>query len=60
MKDTKRRHTGLIAQEVQDIIPDAVKADEKGYLSLDYNAVVAVLVAKVNKLESRIKELENK
>lgn len=54
------RRTGLIAQEVMYVIPDAVKADEKGYLSLDYNAVVAVLVAKVNKLEARIKELENK
>ena len=60
LKDTNGRHTGLIAQEVQDVIPDAVKADEKGFLSLDYNAVVAVLVAKVNKLEARIKELENK
>jgi hypothetical protein len=54
------KRTGLIAQEVMDVIPDAVKSDEKGFLSLDYNAVVAVLVNKVNQLEARISELENK
>jgi len=60
LEDNKRRSTGLIAQEIEKILPTAVEADEKGFLSLDYNAIVAVLVNKVNALEARISELENK
>jgi hypothetical protein len=58
--NNSEKRTGLIAQEVMDVIPNAVKSDEKGFLSLDYNAVVAVLVNKVNQLEARISKLENK
>lgn len=53
-------HVGLIAQDVQKVIPEAVEEDSNGYLSLDYNAVVAVLVNKVNSLESRLSLLEGK
>jgi len=60
LKDDNKRHTGLIAQEIEGVIPDAVFEDKDGFKSLDYNAVVAVLVNKVNKLEARIKELENR
>lgn len=54
----KKKHIGLIAQEVKEIIPEAVSEDENGFYSLDYNAIVAVLVGKVNELESRLKKLE--
>lgn len=58
---SKENHIGLIAQDVQKVVPEAVKTDaETGYLSIEYNALVAVLVDKVNRLEKRIKELENK
>jgi hypothetical protein len=60
LKDANERHTGLIAQEVQNVIPDAVTEDEQGFLSLDYNAVVAVLVDKINRLEAKIATLESK
>ena len=56
----KRHYVGLIAQEVEAIIPDAVRKDSKGYLSLDYNAIVAALVTEVNQLKKRIEVLENK
>ena len=48
---------GYIAQEVQNIMPSAVKEDENGLLTLSY---VDILVAKIAQLENRIKELENK
>lgn len=54
----QKNRVGLIAQEVKGVIPEAVSEDEKGYYSLDYNAIVAVLVGKVNDLEKRLKELE--
>ena len=65
-KNTKDQswHVGLLAQEVQFIIPDAVNtnhSEELGdYLTLDYNAVVAALVSEVNILKERISKLENK
>ena len=52
------KHYGLIAQEVQKLYPEAVSKDDEGYLALDYNAIVAVLLAKVKELETRIKRLE--
>lgn len=59
MKDGKY-HVGLIAQEVQEKIPEAVVEGEDGYLSMDYNSVVAVLVDEVNRLKEEIKNLKMK
>ena len=58
LKNHDGYHIGLIAQEVQKIIPEAVDKDSSGYLSLDYNAIVALLVNKINNLEKRISILE--
>lgn len=55
-----RESVGLIAQEVQKVLPEAVVTNSSGYLALDYNAVIAILVNKVNILEQRITELEAK
>lgn len=55
---TKTERVGLLAQEVQQVIPEAV-IDNSGTLALDYNAVVSALVAKVNQLEERIIQLED-
>lgn len=58
-------HTGLIAQEVQALYPNLVKEDERGYLSIDYCGVAALLVndmkhllGKINKLESQLEALK--
>lgn len=57
--EKKEVHVGLIAQDVQKAIPEAVKViDEDGHLGIEYNALVAILVDKVNKLEQRITQLE--
>lgn len=55
---TKTERVGLLAQEVQQVIPEAV-IDNNGTYALDYNAVVSALVAKVNQLEERITQLED-
>lgn len=58
---------GVIAQEVQKAIPEVVSEDRNGYLSVDYNGLVGVLISTVNEqnsiindLEQRISALENK
>lgn len=58
LKDDGKTHVGLVAQEVERIIPEAVTEDKDGYKSLDYNAVVAALVDEVNRLKARVAELE--
>lgn len=57
----KVKHVGLLAQEVQKIIPDAVTVNKNSRtLVLDYNAIVAALVSEVNALKKRVSKLENK
>lgn len=52
-------HVGLIAQDVQKVIPEAVSVSgAEGYLALDYNAVVAALVNAVNDLQNQINQLK--
>ena len=58
LKDDGKTHVGLVAQEVEKVIPEAVSEDKEGFLALDYNAVVAALVDEVNRLKARVAELE--
>ena len=60
LKSDGKRHVGLIAQTVKKTIPDAVVVREDGYYGLDYNAVVAVLVNKVNDLQRQVDELRKR
>lgn len=48
-------HIGYIAQEVQEKYPDQVSEDANGMLTVNY---IEVLVAKIQELENRIKQLE--
>jgi len=52
---------GLVAQDVQKAYPEAVREiDSDGHLGVDYNAIVAVLVNKVNEQDKIIKQLTEK
>lgn len=51
LKDEKQRRGGLIAQEVEQVFPEAVRTDSKGYKSIDYNAIIALLVKAINELK---------
>ena len=56
-----RYYVGLLAQEVEKIIPEAVLTDTvTGYKSIDYNAVTAALVSTVNQLTFEVNELKSK
>ena len=57
-KDDDKIHYGFIAQDVQKIIPDAVTEDKNGYLSLNYQELIAPLYALVQEQEDRIERLE--
>jgi len=57
-KDASVDRIGLIAQDVQQIVPEAVWKDVDGMLSIDYNALVAVCIDKINKLEREVEALK--
>lgn len=50
---------GLIAQEVEYVLPEAVKKRGDGYKGLDYDAVISLLVESVKELNKKILKLEN-
>ena len=51
---------GLIAQEVEKVIPSAVRKNEKGYLAVDYSKLIPVLLESVKDQQEKIKSLEEK
>lgn len=48
---------GLLAQDVQKVLPDSVFEDRDGLLSVSYNGIIALLVNCVNELHDRLCEL---
>jgi hypothetical protein len=54
------RKTGLLAQDVQAVLPEAVSTDEAGNLALAYGNLVGLLVQAVKELSTRVEELEKR
>lgn len=52
------RYMGVIAQELQDVIPEVVIEDEDGKLSVAYGNIVGVLIEAVKELRAEIEELK--
>jgi len=59
-KTEPKKRYGFIAQEVQEVMPDAVIEDDNGYLSLNYEQMIAPLYALVQEQQARIDDLETK
>lgn len=57
-KNTKKASIGVIAQEVEQVIPSIVHTDEQGLKSVAYANIVGVLIEAVKELSDRVKELE--
>ena len=52
--------TGLIAQEVLEVLPEVVKQKEDGFLGLDYSKMIGLLVEAIKEQQSQIEELKTK
>tara|TARA_R110000850_G_scaffold261362_1_gene389414 strand:+ start:261 stop:1493 length:1233 start_codon:yes stop_codon:yes gene_type:complete len=53
-----RRGTGVIAQEMQKVMPEVVH-DEGEYMSVAYGNLVGVLIEAIKELEAKVEKLEN-
>ena len=51
---------GVIAQEVEAVLPELVQTRDNGYKAVKYEKLTAVLIQAVKELSTRVKELENK
>ena len=61
-----QRDIGLIAQEVEKVLPEIVRekemtlVDGKTYKTVDYEKIVGVLIEGIKELSAKVTELENK
>jgi hypothetical protein len=65
-EETKHVHgyeghdVGVIAQEVQAVLPEAIRTNDTGYLSVRYEKMIALLIEANKELAARVEELERK
>jgi hypothetical protein len=51
---------GVIAQDVQAVLPEAIRTNDTGYLSVRYEKMIALLIEANKELAARVEELEKK
>ena len=60
LQDMERSRTaGMVAEELEQILPEAVRHDPDGLVGINYNAVVTVLVEAFKEQQARIEQLES-
>ena len=60
LKDTDEKSSGVIAQEVQKVIPELVQEDAEGLLSVQYGNMVGLLIEAIKEQQTQIDELKEK
>jgi hypothetical protein len=58
-KSDGSKSTGLIAQQLQEVLPEVVYKTEDEYLAVRYGNVVGLLVEAIKELKAEIEELKN-
>ena len=58
--EDKPRHAGVIAQEVEKVLPEVISTDEEGIKSVAYGNLVGLLIESIKELKSEVDELKAK
>ena len=58
-KDSGHKGYGVIAQEIQDILPNVVHTNEDGFMKVSYNDIIGVLIEAIKDLKQEINEMKN-
>jgi hypothetical protein len=45
---------GLIAQNVNDVVPEVIRKDFEGYLQIDYSKLVGLLIEAIKELDAKL------
>lgn len=56
--DTKTHSIGLIAQEVEKIIPEVVTTDSEGVKSISYGIMIGLLIESIKEQQKQIEDLK--
>ena len=56
----KGHDVGVIAQEIELVLPEAVQTRESGMKAVQYDKIIPLLIEAIKELEKQIKELKNK
>jgi hypothetical protein len=56
-KSSGNQSIGVIAQELEEILPELVEGDDNK--TVNYSGIIGVLVEAVKELSTRVEELEN-
>ena len=59
-KENGIKSSGVIAQELEKILPHLVSEDKDGVKSVNYQGIIAYLIEAVKELDARVKSLEDK
>jgi hypothetical protein len=59
-EDKNRRHAGVIAQEIEKVLPEVVSEDNEGIKNVAYGNMVALLIEAIKELKGEIEELKSK
>jgi hypothetical protein len=57
-KDSGKRETGVIAQDVEEVFPYVVSETSDGYLGVAYGRMVGLLIEAVKELSEQVEELK--
>lgn len=57
--DDKSKKVGVIAQEIQKVLPEVVSEQEDGMLSVSYGNIVGVLIEAIKEQQKQIDELKS-
>ena len=56
----KGNDVGVIAQEIEEILPQIVTNRDNGYKAVQYEKIIPLLIEAIKELSSKVKRLENK
>jgi len=58
--ESDKRYTGVIAQEIEAVLPEVVQEDSKGIKTVAYGNIVGLLIEAIKELKAEIEELKSK
>tara|TARA_B100001093_G_scaffold249833_1_gene239236 strand:- start:5697 stop:7979 length:2283 start_codon:yes stop_codon:yes gene_type:complete len=58
-EDKNKKHLGLIAQEVSEILPEVIGKDKNELLTISYVNIIGVLIESIKELKKKVEILED-
>ncbi len=57
--ETGKKNIGVIAQEIEQVIPEVVNTNHDGFKSVNYGNIIGLLIESIKQLKQEIDELKN-